>query len=113
MVNSLTTPATTTGEPVVLRARRPAPARARLAAVALLAGLVAAACGSSSSPPKPKSLKVAGVEHAIELSIHDEHGITAVVHCPSKVPVQDGFRFTCNADLAVGVYPVNVVEVTK
>jgi hypothetical protein len=113
MVNSLPSTATTTGGSAALRPRRPRLARARLAAVALLAGLVAAACGSSSSPPKASSLKVAGVEHAIELSIRKEHGIATVVHCPSHVPVQDGFRFTCNADLAVGVYPLNVVEVTK
>jgi hypothetical protein len=115
MVKSLTPTATTTGQTIAQRprrARRPRLVTARLAAVALLAGLLAAACGSSS-PPKAKSLNVAGVRRAIELSIHKEHGITTVVHCPTKVPVREGFRFTCKADLAVGVYPLNVVEVTK
>jgi hypothetical protein len=114
MVNFLlTTPAR--GEMRVARHREPprrGPVRARLAAVALLVALLASACGSSSSP-KHKTLKVAGIERAIELSIRNEHAITTVVHCPSNVPVEDGFRFTCNADLAVGVYPVKVVEVTK
>jgi len=114
-VNSLTPAAATTGQTTARSPRRrprPRASWARLAAVALPVGLLATACGSSS-PPKAKALNVAGVQRAIELSIHKEHGITTAVHCPAKVPVREGFRFTCKADLAVGVYPLNVVEVTK
>ena len=82
-----------------------------LAALALLAGLLVAACGSSSAPRE--TLDVSSIESAIELTIHSEHGITTVVHCPTNAPIEDGFRFVCNAELAVGSYPVNVVEVNK
>ena len=81
---------------------------AAVTATTLLA-LVAAGCGSSKKDPPP-SLHTAAVSRAITRSILSERGIPATVACPPQVPVRTGHRFVCMARLAVGEYPVDVIE---
>ncbi len=76
-----------------------------LLAVAFVAVLVAG-CGSSGTT----TLNVVPAEHAIASSILVKHGVHTNVVCPSNVPKKAGQAFTCTAHLAVGAYPVTVVE---
>jgi hypothetical protein len=92
--------------------RSTAPGRrvgARAVAAVGLAALVATACGSSS-PPKVATMATAPVMRAIAQTIKRQHRISTVVVCPAHPKKKAGFRFTCLAKLAVGSYPVEVVE---
>jgi len=84
--------------------RRRASAGRRLLALALAAGVLLAACGSS----EPK-LDTGRVERAVQASILAQRGLRTTVTCPSDVPLKAGYSFTCNANLDVGTYPVTVV----
>jgi hypothetical protein len=74
----------------------------------LAAGLFGVACGSSST--KARTLNVAKVETAIVRSILKERSLTATVECPGSVPQRSGYKFTCQAVLDAGAYPVSVIE---
>jgi Domain of unknown function (DUF4333) len=63
-------------------------------------------CGSSSTA----TLDSARVERAIASSVLSERHLRARVVCPSRVPQRSGYRFTCEAHLDVGAYPVAVTE---
>jgi hypothetical protein len=109
MVNSLTR-AQCTSTPVRTRLAR----RVILSAVVLCAALAAAACGGSSAPKTAgPTVKVAVIQAAIKQSIARQHGIETVVTCPASVPKKAGYRFTCQAALDVGSYPVNVLELNS
>jgi hypothetical protein len=72
-----------------------------LSLIAVLAG-----CGSSSSGVH---LNKVGLERAIAESILTEHHIYTLVSCPTE-PQQEGLKFTCEAMLTVGRYPIEVTE---
>ncbi len=77
----------------------------RLLVLTLTAGVTLVACGSSAS-----TLDTARVERAVSASILAQRGLrTTTVTCPSNVPLKAGYKFTCNAQLEVGSYPVTVV----
>ncbi len=84
--------------------RRRASAGWRLPALALVAGVLLGACGSSES-----KLDTGRVERAVAASILAQRGLRTNVTCPSGVPLKAGYAFTCNAKLDVGSYPVKVV----
>jgi len=79
--------------------------RFRLLALALVASIALAACGSSGG----SNLDTARVEHAVAASILAQRGLRTTVTCPSEVPIKTGYTFTCEAKLDVGSYPVTVV----
>jgi hypothetical protein len=68
-------------------------------------GVLVAACGSSSS-----TMNTAKIERAIASTILAQKGVHTTVTCPKRVTVKSGYRFTCSAALAVGAYPMYVVE---
>jgi hypothetical protein len=68
-------------------------------------GGVVAACGSSSA-----TMNTAKDEQAIRATILSHNGVRTTVTCPKRVTVKSGYRFTCSAALAVGAYPMYVVE---
>ena len=76
--------------------------------IVLLAAAVAAwtlvGCGSGSS-----SMGTASLARSIERSLARERGVHAPVRCPAAVPRRAGFRFTCDARLEVGDYPIAVL----
>jgi hypothetical protein len=74
-------------------------------APALVAAACVSACGSSSP-----TLNSAGIERAVANSILKERGVYAKVACPSKIPLEAGHVFVCQAHLDVGTYPVTVTE---
>lgn len=76
----------------------------RVLALALAAGIALGACGSSES-----KLDTGRVERAVAASILAQRGLRTTVVCPSDVPVKTGYKFTCDANLTVGSYPVTVV----
>jgi hypothetical protein len=94
--------------------------------VAFLVAAGAAACGSTSNTSThtsntsthtttakrtaARTLATAETAQAIRASILKQRGINTVVTCPPHPPLQSGYRFTCVAMLAVGDYPVSVVE---
>jgi len=85
--------------------------RAALVAVLGVGLLLATGCGGSTpSTTSSKTLAVAPVEHAIQLSILKQRGIKTPVSCPANSPLKTGYRFQCNALLNVGAYPVTVIE---
>jgi hypothetical protein len=55
-------------------------------------------------------LHTARVARAIQSTILTDDGITTSVRCPGSVPQKAAYRFTCFAALAVGSYPMYVVE---
>lgn len=79
---------------------------------ALVVAVGAAACGSSTpkTTAKAKTFVTTETAQAIRASILKERGINTVVNCPPHPPLKVGYRFTCVAMLAVGSYPVSVVE---
>ena len=77
-----------------------------LGSLVALAALLVAGCGSSETT----TMNVVPAEHAIANSILVKHGVHTAVVCPSDVPKKAGQTFTCTAHLAVGAYPVTVVE---
>jgi hypothetical protein len=81
-------------------------ARGRLVAVLGIVGLLAVACGGSST----KTLNPTPVERAIAQSILKQRGITTVVRCPTNAPMKTGYKFSCTAELDVGRYALHVVE---
>jgi len=83
--------------------------RARVASAIGLSALVATACGGGSSPPA--TLVTAPVARAIMQTIQRQWGISTVVECPTHPPRKAGYHFVCVAKLAVGSYPVEVVEI--
>jgi hypothetical protein len=72
---------------------------------ALVATAAVAACGSSAP-----QLGTGGIERSIAESIRVQHNLHAAVTCPARVPRREGVDFTCDAHLAVGVYPVRATE---
>ena len=75
-----------------------------------LAALVSTACGSSSHAPAQPKMATRPVMRAIAQTIKRQHDISTVVVCPAAPKKKAGYRFTCLAKLAVGSYPVEVVE---
>jgi hypothetical protein len=55
-------------------------------------------------------MDTATVEQAIQTTILSQKGVHTIVSCPNRVTVKSGYRFTCSAALAVGAYPIYVVE---
>jgi hypothetical protein len=84
--------------------------RSRAAGAIALSALVATACGSSS-PPAPPTLQTGTVERAIMQTIQQQRGISTHVVCPAHPPRKSGYKFFCSAQLAVGSYPVEVIEI--
>lgn len=73
-------------------------------AAAALTALLLAACGSSS-----QALKGEDVEKVIAAGIYHHSGIPTRVSCPTRVPSEAGYRFSCTVALQAGSYPVAVV----
>jgi hypothetical protein len=73
--------------------------------VVVTVAALAAACGSSSA-----TMPTTNVARAIQDTILRQNGVRTKVACPSRVKAQSGYRFTCLAALAVGAYPMYVVE---
>jgi hypothetical protein len=63
------------------------------------------------NPAPLVALDIAGVEHAIEQSIHSERHLAATVTCPAEVLQQAGIAFTCTARVNGRLYPFAVSEV--
>jgi hypothetical protein len=55
-------------------------------------------------------MNTARIAQAIQDTILKHNGVATKVTCPARVTVRTGFRFSCGAALAVGVYPMYVVE---
>jgi len=90
------------------RARR-SPRHAAIAvalAVATSAGLQFGSTAHAAS----RTVKTTRLEARITQSIRRKYGVTVTVACPGRVPVKARYRFTCVARLAVGTYPLHVVE---
>jgi Domain of unknown function (DUF4333) len=68
--------------------------RALVPALFLVAALVLAACGSSASTA---ALDTAKIEQAIARSSLAQRGQHARVSCPSRVPQEEGLKFSCTA----------------
>jgi hypothetical protein len=104
--------------------RRPRAARSTAAAGAVVllaaaAGAGAAAalggCGGgeeTSVSPSAATAKISqvAVERAIATSILKQRHMYALVSCPAGIPQQKGRKFTCEAKLTVGTYPMYVTE---
>jgi hypothetical protein len=73
--------------------------------VVSIIGALVAACGSSSA-----TMATTKIETAIEQTILTQKGVHTTVTCPKRVTVKSGYRFTCLAALAVGAYPMYVLE---
>jgi hypothetical protein len=86
-------------------ARRRAAPWVRAAIVVPGVAVVVAACGSSTS-----TMGTTKVAQAIQATILSHNGVHTTVSCPKRVTVRSGYRFTCSAALAVGAYPMHVVE---
>lgn len=70
----------------------------------------AGGCGSSASTRK---LDTVTLERAIAESILTEKHIYTLVSCPASTPQQEGRKFTCEAKLTVGTYPIYVTETNR
>jgi hypothetical protein len=77
-----------------------------VATATLVVALGATGCGST----KAAALSPGPIEHAIAKSILTQDAVKATVRCPRNAPVKAGYRFQCTARLAVGTYPMFVVE---
>ena len=78
---------------------------------ALLGALLSVPCLSACGSSGASNLDTAKIGRAITESILRQHGIYAMVACPSRVARRAGEVFTCRARLDVGSYPVVVTEV--
>jgi hypothetical protein len=63
----------------------------------VVAGLTLGGCGSSQSAQSAGTLETGKVERAIAQSSLAQRGVHAQVSCPSDVPQEKGFTFTCAA----------------
>jgi hypothetical protein len=78
---------------------------------ALLGALLSVTCLSACGSSGASTLNTAKIGRAIAESILRQHGIHAMVACPSKIARRAGELFTCTARLDVGSYPVAVTEI--
>jgi len=77
---------------------------------ARFAGTRGGAIRTSRGAPS-RRIGTAAIARAIRRAILAQTGVrTTRVECPPKVPLESGYRLRCVAMLAVGRYPVEVVE---
>jgi hypothetical protein len=81
--------------------------RPTLPTLAVLAGLLITACGSS---PTPGPIDANHVAAAITAAVHRERHKIAAVTCPAGIERRRGLRFYCVAQIGSEVTPFRVTE---